>query len=453
MRKEFISSEFWLQFFVLLAAVTVVGLFITDSLLIRFTVFLDMNIGTEFMIDDREFSLWFILFLGILALICGLLLTHKRWLLVPGTFLWLVGMAFFKITLSYDKLICLHDNYIVYKEKERLSLLDAWGNPCTDFQFDAYLPLYNDNEQDIPAQISFVLFDNGSFYGFSHGEVFPAGQIRYRDDERYSEVDLLSWDNSLSYKDVYAYVIIDYKNVQPTYHFFNSYGVYIDSSSFFIIADDSETSEIVLQLPHEISPMMWRYYRVFDNRVFGTRFLRTDSPSHEKVYLSNIYSSNANALILASPIPWDVSYARDVPEELENDSQTEDDYNVSDNPTNPSNTVTCPVCHAQQANCGFCQGTGAVSPDMAAMMRHIMSGGSLNDFFPAGSGTTGRSGNQRNAGSPSSSRLCPTCGGKETCPVCGGSGEVINYGETSICNFCYAEGKCPTCMGEGRVPN
>lgn len=452
MKKDITSSGFWIQFLALLGALTLIGLFITDSLFIRLTVFLDMNVGTEFMIHDREFCLWFILGFGIIALFCGLFFAYKHWLIASGAFFWLVGMALIKITLSYDELVGLHDNYIVYKEKGRLSLLNAWGNPCTDFQFDAYLRCYKDGElEDAAPLTSFVLFDHGRFYGFSKGEFFPAGQIRYQDNE--SDLRLINSSDQLSVDKVFAYVVIDNKGAHPTYHFFNSWGVYIGGSSSFIIADDIETDDFVLQLCDGDYLNKWNYYQVFDHLTMEARFLRCDAPDHDRVYLSNVYPSTGNALVLTSPIYWNSPFSPAISEQPDDAPQSEEKNDVSPQrqvPENSSDAVICPVCHAQRSDCGFCQGSGTVSPDMAVMMRHIMSGGSLNDFFPAGSSSA--SGNHKSTGSPSS-RLCPTCDGKENCPVCGGLGEVTNYGETSVCKFCYSKGTCPTCMGKGTIPD
>lgn len=111
----------------------------------------------------------------------------------------------------------------------------------------------------------------------------------------------------------------------------------------------------------------------------------------------------------------------------------------------------CPFCGANGSNCGFCGGRGRVTATMAAQARHVINGGSVSDFYPIGGGSSDGYGSQPSSGRRD--RMCPACDGRGTCPVCRGTGEVTNYGYTSVCNYCYSSGRCPKCMGSGLIPD
>lgn len=130
-------------------------------------------------------------------------------------------------------------------------------------------------------------------------------------------------------------------------------------------------------------------------------------------------------------------------------------YNMSSaQPVQTEQMEPCPFCFGKGSRsgghtCGFCNGAGQVDAVSAAQGRHVMGGGSVDDFYP--------SLDDDNDVSPSSSggrsRVCPTCNGITWCPVCKGLGETSYYGHTSPCNFCYTDGRCPKCMGEGLIPD
>ena len=119
----------------------------------------------------------------------------------------------------------------------------------------------------------------------------------------------------------------------------------------------------------------------------------------------------------------------------------------------------CPFCGGNGSGCGFCNGSGCgfcggrgeVSAAMAAQARHVIGGGSVSDFYPVGGGSSDGYGSQ--PGSGRRDRMCPACDGRGTCPVCRGTGEVTNYGYTSVCDYCYSSGRCPKCMGNGLIPD
>ena len=132
----------------------------------------------------------------------------------------------------------------------------------------------------------------------------------------------------------------------------------------------------------------------------------------------------------------------------------EDGGNMSGaQPVQTEQMEPCPFCFGRGSNggytCGFCNGAGQVDAVSAAQGRHVMSGGSVDDFYP--------SLDDDFDASPSSgggrSRVCPTCNGTTRCPVCRGLGETSYYGHTSPCNYCYTDGRCPKCMGEGLIPD
>lgn len=114
---------------------------------------------------------------------------------------------------------------------------------------------------------------------------------------------------------------------------------------------------------------------------------------------------------------------------------------------------SCPFCGGSGNGyggsvCGFCNGVGEVTATEAAQGRHVMSGGSVSDFYPSGGSSSGSS-----SQSGPRDRMCPACDGGGRCPVCRGNGEVSNYGNTSICDYCYGQGECPKCMGHGTIPD
>ncbi len=113
----------------------------------------------------------------------------------------------------------------------------------------------------------------------------------------------------------------------------------------------------------------------------------------------------------------------------------------------------CPFCGGSGGAgnglaCGFCGGRGEVSAAAAAQGRHVMNGGSVSDFYPSGSSSSGSS-----QQSGPRDRMCPSCDGSGVCPVCRGNGEVTYYGNTSVCDFCYGGGRCPKCTGHGTIPD
>lgn len=119
----------------------------------------------------------------------------------------------------------------------------------------------------------------------------------------------------------------------------------------------------------------------------------------------------------------------------------------------------CPFCNGVGSDsglgstCGFCNGVGTVSSESAMQGRHVMQGGSVNDFYPSHSSSKSDYGSYSNS-SRLKSRICNSCNGTMRCSVCGGTGETSYYGSSPRpCSYCYADGRCPVCMGEGLTPD
>ena len=104
----------------------------------------------------------------------------------------------------------------------------------------------------------------------------------------------------------------------------------------------------------------------------------------------------------------------------------------------------CPFCSGCGNNgngsCGFCNGTGRVSSSSAAQGRHVMGGGSLNDFYPPS--TSDRSNNQSSSGNG-----CSSCNKTGDCQYCHGLGVVEYDGQYNTEGGCM---KCPICKGNKR---
>lgn len=117
---------------------------------------------------------------------------------------------------------------------------------------------------------------------------------------------------------------------------------------------------------------------------------------------------------------------------------------------------TCPFCNGSGVNgaytCGFCNGVGQVSASAAAQGRHVVGGGSVNDFYPSSSSNSG------NGNVPSSSdRSCHSCNGTGDCQHCSGIGVVEYDGQYNTegglmkCPVCKGTKRCNVCHGSGHI--
>ena len=119
--------------------------------------------------------------------------------------------------------------------------------------------------------------------------------------------------------------------------------------------------------------------------------------------------------------------------------------------------VPCPFCNGKGDNgsssCGFCGGSGRVSAAAAAQGRHVIGGGSVQDFYP--SSTSPSSGNKNS--NSSADRSCHYCHGTGDCQHCKGIGLVEYESSYSLdqgvmkCPICKGTKRCNVCNGSGHI--
>ena len=138
-------------------------------------------------------------------------------------------------------------------------------------------------------------------------------------------------------------------------------------------------------------------------------------------------------------------------------------YNTAQNyethtghPHQSSDGVICPICKGSRMasngnTCYYCNGVGYVNAESAAMMQHIINGGSTSGIF----GTPGS--NSGNGGGSGSSDLdCVACHGTGQCQHCKGLGVTSYNGQYGMsggvdkCPICKNSKKCQVCRGSGR---
>lgn len=109
----------------------------------------------------------------------------------------------------------------------------------------------------------------------------------------------------------------------------------------------------------------------------------------------------------------------------------------------------CPFCNGIGTNgsntCGFCNGLGQVSSSAAAQGRHVIGGGSVEDFYPS------TSSGSSNSSTPS--RGCKSCNYTGDCQHCQGAGVVAYKGQYNTedgymkCPICKGNKRCNVCHG------
>lgn len=124
---------------------------------------------------------------------------------------------------------------------------------------------------------------------------------------------------------------------------------------------------------------------------------------------------------------------------------------------NQASMVSCPFCNGRGINgsysCSFCNGSGRVSAAAAAQGRHVIGGGSVQDFYPSSSSSSSSGRSNRS----SSGNSCHSCHGTGDCQHCKGIGVVKYEGQYSLeqglmkCPICKGTKRCNVCNGSGHI--
>lgn len=439
----------WLKHLVIIVVATLVGVFASHPLF----VFLTTKVLGDLWYD---LPVYLFTFLGIgLAVYAVAIWRHaNKLLLCLAAFFWLWGCSLGRLAVQYEGVHDIGGNHILAQRHNRLGVLNHWGSPITAFRFTGYLECLTDWDSfDSHEEYACILEDDGDYYVLcQNSQLLEASQLRFADAEYDSGKSHSDEPDSLSGEGVYAYMVGTGGEGGNCYTFFNSAGVHVCTTQDFVISISDWISDPVIEAREGSE---WVYYDITSLAV--EELQRSDTHSNEDIVLSNFRNANTDGvLVFASSLkksytgsPSRKRGKRQVPSHSTDEGKSDNGEKVS---SPEQGMAVCPICNGNGKSygttCGFCNGTGEVSAVAAMQLRHVISGGSISDFYPSSGGAS--DGNQGSSGPRD--MMCPACDGKGTCPVCHGIGKVSNYGYTSVCNYCYGEGKCPKCMGRGLIP-
>lgn len=289
-----------LKSLLLFLVISVISILFLYPIFLFLTSKIDYWLNLEILTYDiLEWTL-FITLLGFLGTIFSLYKNVKALGLFFSLFFVAWGCSIAKAQWNYDKILTLDKNLIVIMNKNKIGVVDFWGNEIIEPFYDKYLPCNIKGLTNEPSDYICILSKDEMFYILDKDErLMPIEQIRFSDSE-WPILGTQVGDMKIPTKGVYAYMLITNNGEKTYYTFFNAYGSFVSSGLNFVISDSYDYSTMLLEISY--LPQVWHYYDVNYQHWNSKKVTTMSSPSNEYISLSNCCKVDDNQLVLTSTL-------------------------------------------------------------------------------------------------------------------------------------------------------